>query len=183
MLALDIDERLARDFLEAKHHGTESLKVFINTALGECWREDSVEISEHDLFSRIEKYESEIPSEDIVALTASIDCQQDRLECLVAGHGHLDEMWLLRHEIFYGSLMGDQIWEELGAFLQRCWEHPSGKDIRIVRLLWIGIRSGRVYDSARRCRRLACGPVRVCGAIALWLPTRRIIQTLQRVSA
>ncbi len=137
---------LARDFLEAKHHGTESLKVFLNTALGESWREDSVEISEHDLFSRIEKYEAEIPNEEIVVLTAAVDCQLDRLECLVVGHSHLDECYLLRHEFFYGSIMGDQVWEELGAFLQRSWEHPSGQDLRIVRtFIDSGYEPQRIY--------------------------------------
>ena len=54
--------------------------------------------------------------------------------------------WLLRHEIFYGSLIGDQVWEELGAFLQRSWEHPSGTDIRIVRtFVDAGYEPGRIY--------------------------------------
>ena len=59
------------------------MRVFINTALGETWEEDAVDIDEHDLFSRIEKYDDEIPHGDISVLTAGVDVQSDRIECLV----------------------------------------------------------------------------------------------------
>ena len=143
-------EGLVREFLEAKAHGTESLRVFINTALGETWEEDAVDIDEHDLFSRIEKYDDEIPHGDISVLTAGVDVQSDRIECLVCGHGHLDELWMLDLAIFYGAPTGEKVWNDLAIYLRRGWKHPSGNDLRIIRtFIDSGYEPDRVYKFAQ----------------------------------
>ena len=137
---------LAREFLEAKHHGPESLRVFVNTALAECWTESSEEIDEHDLKSRVEKYDSEIPDTNVVCLTAGIDIQSDRLEILTCGHGHLDELWMLDCRIIYGNPATDYVWTEAAAYLKRPFKHPSGKELRIVRtFVDSGYETQRVY--------------------------------------
>jgi phage terminase large subunit GpA-like protein len=50
----------------------------------------------------------------VLVLTAGVDVQADRLECLVVGHSHADELYFIDQRIFYGSPANLQVWDELG---------------------------------------------------------------------
>lgn len=76
---------VVENFLEAKKR-PETLKVWVNTTLGETWEDDeSYSISDESLRGRIEQYVG-VP-EGVLLLTAGVDVQDDRLECLVKGWG------------------------------------------------------------------------------------------------
>ena len=143
-------EGLAREFLEAKAHGTESLRVFINTALGESWSEDSEEIKSNEIIERREVYSHPVP-DGVLVITASVDVQKDRLECLVCGHGHLSEMWFLDHKIYYGDAANDSIWTKLADFISTPWRLVNGKDVKISQtLVDSGYETQRVYQFIKR---------------------------------
>jgi len=143
-------EGLAREFLEAKAHGAESLRVFINTALGESWSEDSEEIKSNEIIERREHYTHPVP-DGVLVITASVDVQKDRLECLVCGHGHLSEMWFLDHKIYYGDAADDSIWTELSSFISTPWRLVNGKDVKISQtLVDSGYETQRVYQFVKR---------------------------------
>ena len=52
---------VARDFLEAKHAGTEQLKTWVNTSLGESWEEAGDSIEDIALIARLEDYPDRLP--------------------------------------------------------------------------------------------------------------------------
>ena len=74
------------EFVSAKHH-QEQLRAWVNTYLAESWEEDSEQLDGNEILERREKYADPCP-QGVLVLTSAIDVQKDRLEVLVAGHGH-----------------------------------------------------------------------------------------------
>lgn len=115
---------MAEDFLNAKR-SRESLRVFINQALGETFIEDkTLEINDDELAKRIENYEA-VPHNSLV-LTAGVDVQHDRLEVIVLGWGRGHENWFIDHRFIIGSPDRDSTWKELDEYLATNWKHESG---------------------------------------------------------
>lgn len=102
---------VAADFLEAKHGGTEMLKAWVNTSLGEVWQEQGDSLEPTGLLARLEQYEREdVP---IVATTMGADVQKDRIEISVVGWGKGEEGWLLDHVILPGDTARPEVWSDL----------------------------------------------------------------------
>lgn len=121
--------KLAVEFLHAKK-SPETLQVFTNTILGQPWKTEGEDLDEHELFGRREAFSlKEIPPE-VLWLTVGVDCQDDRLETVLLGHGETD-IFVLRHEVFWGPIDGEEIWFDLDSLLRQTWKHPSGGTLRI----------------------------------------------------
>lgn len=135
--------QIARDFLEAKQR-REMLKVFINTSLGETFREtESYQYSGETLLSRREMYEKVPPG--VIFLTAGVDVQDDRLEAYVEGWGIGEENWTIDHYTAYGSPARPETWRLLDDFLGKSYEHENGyiaKPGRLGGLIAVGIDTG-----------------------------------------
>jgi phage terminase large subunit GpA-like protein len=70
---------LAAEFLSARDD-PERLQVFVNTVLGEPWRQQGDEVDEDALASRVEDFGlAKIPA-DVLCVTCGIDLQDDRAE-------------------------------------------------------------------------------------------------------
>ena len=121
---------VVENFLEAKKR-PETLKVWVNTTLGETWEdEESYSISDEKLAARIEDYEG-VPNGAVI-LTAGIDVQDDRIECLIKGWGMEDESWFIDYKAFYGSPAKVDLWTQLDQYLMQEWKHESGVMLNIV---------------------------------------------------
>lgn len=121
---------MVEEFLESKKR-PETLKVWVNTSLGETWEEEeSYSIETEKLAARIEDY-IELP-EGVVILTAGVDVQDDRLECLVKGWGANDESWFVEFKAFYGSPGLTDVWNQVDSFLAGTWKHELGVDLGVV---------------------------------------------------
>lgn len=102
---------VAADFLEAKHGGTEMLKAWVNTSLGETWTEQGDGIEASGLLARLEDYGREdVP---ILATTMGCDIQKDRIEVSFVGWGKGEEAWLLDHVILPGDTARPDVWQDL----------------------------------------------------------------------
>ena len=122
---------VVENFLEAKKR-PETLKVWVNTTLGETWEdEESYSISDETLAARIEDYEDVLP-EGVILLTAGIDVQDDRLECVVKGWGKEDESWFVDHKAIYGSPAKPEVWQQLDEYFERVWTHALGVSLPVV---------------------------------------------------
>lgn len=122
--------RIAEDFLEAKKR-RETLRVWVNKTLGETFEEDeSFEISDEEMLKRVEHYE-DIPAGGLI-LTAGIDVQDDRIECIVRAWGIGEESWLIEWQRFYGSPGREDTWRFVEHFLQKRWKHESGLEMDIT---------------------------------------------------
>lgn len=109
--------KLAKKFLEVKAD-PEQLQTFINTQLAETFEESSEKMDPASLEARREVYTSEVP-DGVLALTAGMDMQNDRIECEVVGWGAGEESWSVGYEIFHGDPTQPEIWERLDDYLQK----------------------------------------------------------------
>ncbi len=122
--------KLAAEFLAAKK-SPDTLKVFVNTTLGEPWRETADEIDENELQARAEPFGMETLPAEVLVLTAGTDVQRDRLETTVLGWTAEGETLVMAHEVHWGSPDTNEVWEELDDFLKRPWNHPHGGQLKI----------------------------------------------------
>ena len=90
-------------------HDTSELKAFINTYLGETFKEDGEEQDPAALIMRLEVYNN--PA--IAFKTAGVDVQKDRLEASIVGWGKDEEAWLIDHIIIPGDTAQPHVWDEL----------------------------------------------------------------------
>jgi phage terminase large subunit GpA-like protein len=121
--------KLAAEFLLAKR-APETLQVFTNTILGQAWKTEGEDFDEHELFARRESISLESLPPEVLWLTAGVDCQDDRLEIVILGHGET-ELFALGHEVFWGPIDGEAVWADLDSLLRQTWQHPNGGTIRI----------------------------------------------------
>jgi phage terminase large subunit GpA-like protein len=123
---------LAQEWHEANHENNpEKLKAFINLRLGETWEEQGDAVEAMALKARLEPYQSEVP-DGVGLLTASVDVQSDRLECVVKGWGDKEESWLIAYQQLFGDPGQETVWNELDSFLLSTWEHASGQKVKIT---------------------------------------------------
>ncbi len=121
--------RLVAEFLEARK-SPETLQTFVNTVLGEAWRDEGEEIDESTLASRAEAFDLENIPPDVLLLTAGIDTQDDRLEVTFVGWSR-DQAFVLGHELVFGSPLDDATWREADDLLRRTFKHPSGGTLKV----------------------------------------------------
>lgn len=127
----EIVEKFHKANEEKKKGNIELLKSWTNTEMGQVWAEKGEELDEEKLFKRREKYNCEVP-EDVIALTAGIDTQDDRFEIEVVGWGLGKESWGIKHAVIYGDLKQPEIWQELDAFLLQSFTKPDGSKLKII---------------------------------------------------
>lgn len=118
-----------KEFLDAKGN-PELMKTWVNTYLGETWEDEGVRLDPHELFQRIEEYETRIP-EGVTVLTAGIDVQDDRVEAEVVGWGDNHESWSIDYVKFYGDPSAPDIWRELTQYLRQVYVHPIFGDMTL----------------------------------------------------
>ena len=127
---------IVRDFLaafrEAGEGKKEKLQAFWNTTLGEYWAEEYEKSDENELRARAEPFPLERVPMGCVLLLASVDTQDNRLECAVWGYGRGCETWTIAHRIFFGNPSEENVWEDLEDFLFHTeFPHASGTQVRI----------------------------------------------------
>lgn len=128
---------IANLWIEAQSD-TRKLKTFVNTVLGQTWEEEGEKIDESDLEKRRHHYDAELP-DGVLILTASVDVQDDRLECEIVGWGEGKESWGIYYKQFHGDLSELESsdssrpspWQQLDVFLQREWKFADGGGLLI----------------------------------------------------
>jgi len=127
-------------FIEAKG-APDTLKTWVNTALGETFDESEAAPEPEDLFKRREHYRAELPK-GVQYVTAYADVQDDRFEIEFCGWGHGEESWSVDYVRLYGDPGRQQIWDKLIEQFRRTFTDESDV-IHTVKL--VGIDSGGHY--------------------------------------
>lgn len=138
-------------FHRAKPH-RETLKVWVNTALGEAWEEEGEAPDWLELKRRAEVYElGTVPAGGLL-LTAGVDVQDDRVVVVVRAWGRGEESWLVWFEEIEGDMLLESTHEALDRVLLETFRHESGADLRIVSAAIDsgGHRTQAVYAYVRR---------------------------------
>ncbi len=118
-------EQIIEDFKAAKL-SQETLKVWVNTALGESWEEKGDSADEEALLRRRERYNCEVPK-DVLVLTAGVDVQDDRFEIEVVGWGVGKESWGIQYHQIVGDPAQEAIWIQLDEYLSKSWLYANGQ--------------------------------------------------------
>jgi phage terminase large subunit GpA-like protein len=118
-----------KEWLEAQSDPMK-LKAFVNTVLGDTWEERGDTVEPETLLARTEQYPAAVPV-GVGVLVASVDVQDDRLECLVKGYGAGEESWLIDYAILHGDPATEALWLDLDAFLLGTYKHASGRNVPI----------------------------------------------------
>lgn len=142
--------RVAREWVEAQAH-PERLVSFVNTLLGETWKEVADTPEWRQLYARRESWrQGTVPMGGHV-LTAGVDVQRDRLELEVVAWGPRMESWSVEFVVLEGDPAAPAVWEKLEGYLSRTWPHESGAELRLARLaIDSGDQAQLVYSWARR---------------------------------
>jgi phage terminase large subunit GpA-like protein len=112
------------NFLSAKEL-PETLKTWVNTALGESFEEQGQTTDFDHLLARREVYNAEVPS-GVAILTAGVDVQDDRIELEVVGWGADEESWSIEHLVLPGDPAAPEIWKQLDGVLLKKFQHENG---------------------------------------------------------
>jgi phage terminase large subunit GpA-like protein len=116
---------LACEWCEASK-SRETLQVFINTVLGETWRDEAAVPLDADLlYARREPFAAEAPA-GVCLINAGADVQGDRIEVEIVGWGEGEESWSLAYHVLYGDTGQPEVWSDLDRLLARQWRHESG---------------------------------------------------------
>lgn len=121
---------MAKAYIEAKGF-PDKLQVFFNTRLAELWRSKNGEKLDYaELNFHKEEYDAEVPS-GVIVLTASVDVQDDRLECEVLGWGHDEETWSIKYHVIKGSPGEKQVWDDMKTYLSQEFYNRDGVVLKI----------------------------------------------------
>lgn len=105
------------------------LQTFVNLVLGEGWRETGDELDDSELASRAEVFSLDPVPAEVLALTAGVDTQRDRLEVTFVGWTREGDVLVLGHKVIWGLPDADATWAELDDVLKMRFAHALGGKI------------------------------------------------------
>ena len=145
---------IAREFLDAKRGGVEQLRVFVNTVLGETWRESGDAPDWERLYRRRESYPIGSVPHGVTFLTAGVDVQKDRVVYEVRGWGAGKESWSIDAGVIPMDTANESDWIAVDELLSRTFHAADGTAFAI-RMLAIdsGFNTQMVYNWVRRHER------------------------------
>jgi phage terminase large subunit GpA-like protein len=121
---------LAKEFLAAKRGGPDQLQAFVNTTLGQGWRDAAEELDESELQGRAERFGLDAIPEPVRVITAGCDVQRDRVEIVFLGFSET-ETFILGHSVVWGSPSESTTWAEVDDALKTRWKHPLGGSLGV----------------------------------------------------
>jgi phage terminase large subunit GpA-like protein len=124
-------QSMVETFLEVKKH-PEQLKTFINTALGEVWRDQGDKIESNHLMTRRENYDASLIPDDVLVITAGCDIQKDRIEVQVIGWALDSQSYVVEYHILWGETAHKDVWDDLDTFLKSQYKKENGSTLKIA---------------------------------------------------
>lgn len=144
---------IASEFVTANKEGPEVLKTFVNTWLGETWKDRGDAPDWERLYYRREKRAPGTVPEGVKFLTAGVDVQRDRLVWEVIGWGDGKQNWSIDAGVLPGDTASDiaPVWTALDELLEHQWQREDGASfIVLMTAIDSGFNTQTVYNWARR---------------------------------
>jgi phage terminase large subunit GpA-like protein len=120
---------MVENFLKSKRL-PETLKVWVNTSLGETWKEATEGIDPSGLLKRKENW-GRIAPENVLVITAGVDVQDDRLEVEIVGWGVSQESWSLQYHVLHGDPAQAKLWDDLDKVLLQTIKTIDGRILSV----------------------------------------------------
>jgi phage terminase large subunit GpA-like protein len=125
--------QIAAEFRAAKDsRNRERLKVWVNTVLGEVWRDKGEGVERDTLLKRREDYSPGKLPAGVLVLTSAADVQDTRIEVEVKGWGLQEEGWGVEKLVLPGDPAQPMVWEDLDRVLRRIYRSELGFDMPIA---------------------------------------------------
>ena len=122
---------LAREWVDAQNDPAK-LKTFINDRLAEAWEDPAMRAVKHNLIAdRVEPRPLRPVPAWVLAVTAGIDTQDDRLPVQLVGWGRGLRAWPIDYVELPGDPAEDDVWAALTELLNRPIEHELGGFLRV----------------------------------------------------
>lgn len=109
------------------------MQQFTNEVLGLPYEEQGEKFDNIEFASRLEPYTRATIPEDVLFLTAGVDTQADRLECVVYGWGKDFESWVIDDFIIHGPPDDPFTFEQLHSTLRIPYTRSNGSIVRLLR--------------------------------------------------
>ena len=108
------------------------LKTFVNDRLAEAWEDPAMRAVKHNAIAdRAETYRLRSAQLGVLAITAGVDTQDNRLAVHIIGWGRGLASWTLDYIELPGDPAEDKVWDDLTDLLNRPMEHAGGGVLRV----------------------------------------------------
>lgn len=121
---------LVEEFLRV-HKDPALLQTFVNLVLGETWEEPAEKVAPHKLNTRAEPYGPLDLPNGVLALTAGVDVQDNRLEVQIIGWGAGEESWPVVYDVLHGDPAQQTVWSSLDDLLKEEFRAEDGRVLRV----------------------------------------------------
>lgn len=149
-------EEIAQEWEEAQGN-TEKLKAFVNTVLGETWKEKGEAPDWKRLYERRESYQLGVVPRGGLILTCGADVQRGPngagwIEVVTRAWGRNLENWVVDHQQFHGDTgdlsAQDGPWEKLRQYREKFFPHECSGVAMQIRMLAVdsGDQTQTVYQ-------------------------------------
>ena len=123
-------EQLVVDWLRAQSDKA-NLKVFVNTVLGECYKDATQSLDDLNLIDRVTPISLDNIPADVSIISAGVDSQTDRFEAAVIGHGSAGKKYILDHRVIHGDPSTRPVQSDLKSYLTQQLVREDGVKLRI----------------------------------------------------
>ena len=143
------------------------LKTFVNDRLAEPWEDAAMRAVKHNAIAdRAESYKLRTAPAGVLAITAGVDTQDNRLAVTIIGWGQGMAFWVLDYVELPGDPAGAEVWVALTELLNRPIQHASGALLRVQAYAHdMGGHRGEAVKHYVR-QRLVQRPMAITGATA-----------------
>ncbi len=123
---------LVREWLDAQNDPG-SLKTFINDRLAETWEDPAMRAVKHNIVAdRAEPYRLRTAPSQVLAITAGVDTQDNRLAVQLVGWGRGMAAWTLDYIELPGDPADEGVWVMLTDLLNRPIARAAGGTMRVL---------------------------------------------------
>ncbi|ADE14157.1 terminase GpA [Nitrosococcus halophilus Nc 4] len=163
-------KQLAQNWLEVQDDPAR-LKTFVNDRLAETWEDPTTRLLRHNAIAeRAQPYPLRTAPEGVLAVTAGVDTQDNRLEAVIIGWGRKMRFWVLDYAVLYGDPAEEGVWTALTDLLNRPLQHENGALLQVLATaIDMGGHRTEAVKSYVRDRRIA-RPMAIKGASANTAP-------------
>lgn len=126
-------------------------QVVVNTRFGETYHLIGAYDDETQFMRRREQYDAELP-QGVLALTAAVDVQGNRLEYEICGWGFGEECWGIQKGVIPGNPDHPKVWQLLDGILDRPYHFADGSSLKIIRTYIDtgGLSTQSVYEYCKK---------------------------------
>lgn len=157
---------IAKDYEDAKREMEvdkkhDKMRVFVNTILGETYKEPGESPEWQRLYLRRELYKMGTVDSSACFLTCGIDVQKDRLELEVIAWGRGLENWSVDYQVINGDTSQEEVWNDLASYIVKSFPCEDGRDLPIrMTAIDAGYNTQQVYNFCRRFPSNRVAPVK-----------------------